>query len=86
MDVSGVMTLFDYAPNSDDVAHWYPNFAHSCLFVAYSGALLAQDELQVMEHPILGSLRSVRRHVSSISLLEHTWDYDSSRNLSKLDV
>jgi hypothetical protein len=33
------------------------NFADPQLFVAYGSALLAQDELQALEHPILGSLR-----------------------------
>ena len=33
------------------------NFADPDLFVAYGSSLLAQDELQVAEHPILGSLR-----------------------------
>jgi len=37
--------------------HWHMNFADSRLFVAYRSALMAQDELQVAEHPILGSLR-----------------------------
>jgi hypothetical protein len=33
------------------------NFAMSDCFGAYAGPLLAQDELQVLEHPALGSLR-----------------------------
>lgn len=37
--------------------HWHVNFAMSECFGAYAGDLLAQDELQVLEHPILGSLR-----------------------------
>jgi hypothetical protein len=36
---------------------WHVNFADPRLFVAYGSALLAQDELQVLEHPVLGSLR-----------------------------
>jgi hypothetical protein len=36
---------------------WYLNFAHSNLFCAYGGSLLAQDEMQVAEHPALSSLR-----------------------------
>jgi hypothetical protein len=36
---------------------WWVNFADPELFIAYSGSLMAQDELQVLEHPILGSLR-----------------------------
>ncbi|KAL9642526.1 hypothetical protein ABK040_011093 [Willaertia magna] len=37
--------------------HWYLNFSHSNLFVAWKGSLFAQDEIQVAEHPILGSLQ-----------------------------
>ena len=36
---------------------WYLNFAHYDLFCAYGGALFAQDEMQVVEHPALASLR-----------------------------
>ena len=36
---------------------WHVNFADPQLFVAYGSGLLAQDEIQVLEHPILGSLR-----------------------------
>jgi hypothetical protein len=39
------------------VVEWYLNFAHHDLFVAYGGPLFAQDEMQVAEHPMLGSLR-----------------------------
>lgn len=48
---------FDYVADEPGIAHWYLNFADSELFVAYAGPLLAQDELQVLEHPILGALR-----------------------------
>jgi len=37
------------------------NFADAHLFVAYSSSLLAQDELQVLEHPALGSVREAFR-------------------------
>jgi hypothetical protein len=50
--------VFGYGvPINDGVAEWYLNFAHFDLFCAYGGSLLAQDELQVAEHPALGSLR-----------------------------
>ncbi|GAB1543223.1 hypothetical protein NUACC21_58970 [Scytonema sp. NUACC21] len=50
---------FEYEPLSEknDEVEWYLNFAHSDLFCAYSGPLFAQDEMQVAEHPALGSLR-----------------------------
>jgi hypothetical protein len=50
--------LFDYAiPKERNVTYWHLNFADPNLFVAYGSPLLAQDELQVAEHPVLGSLR-----------------------------
>lgn len=36
---------------------WYVNFADPQLFFAYGSALLAQDELQVLEHPALALVR-----------------------------
>jgi hypothetical protein len=49
---------YDYAPSAGDgVVDWHVNFADSELFVAYGGPLLAQDEMQVLEHPVLASLR-----------------------------
>lgn len=35
---------------------WHVNFADPALFFGYGTALLAQDELQALEHPVLGSL------------------------------
>lgn len=50
--------VFDYPqePGLDTVS-WHLNFADPRLFGFYDGPLLAQDELQVAEHPALGSLR-----------------------------
>lgn len=50
---------YDYAPEPvvSGAVHWHVNFADPRLFVAYSGALFAQDEMQVAEHPALGSLK-----------------------------
>ena len=45
------------AEDENLVKHWYLNFSHSQLFVAWKSSLFAQDEMQVCEHPILGSLR-----------------------------
>lgn len=44
---------YDYAPANA----WHINFADPNLFVAYGSGLLAQDELQCVEHPALGSIR-----------------------------
>jgi len=38
-------------------AVWHVNFADPHLFFGYGSSLLAQDELQAAEHPLLGSLR-----------------------------
>jgi Poly (ADP-ribose) glycohydrolase (PARG), Macro domain fold len=50
--------FYDYAPAlpSLDAVEWHVNFADPYLFVAYGSPLLAQDEMQVAEHPALGSL------------------------------
>lgn len=48
--------VFGYEPPAQPAVEWYLNFADPHLFVAYSGSLLAQDELQVLEHPALGAL------------------------------
>lgn len=44
------------APPAGAVA-WHVNFADARLFGYYGGPLLAQDELQVAEHPVLASVR-----------------------------
>lgn len=56
--------VFDYAPVAAARAavEWHLNFACSALFCAYRGPMFAQDELQVAEHPALGSLREVMLH------------------------
>jgi hypothetical protein len=49
--------IFSYDDESStDVTIWHLNFADKRLFFAYSGPLFAQDEVQVVEHPILASL------------------------------
>ena len=54
--------VFAYADSTrSSCVEWHMNFADTDLFVAYGSPLLAQDELQVVEHPILGSLREALR-------------------------
>jgi Poly (ADP-ribose) glycohydrolase (PARG), Macro domain fold len=50
---------YDYQPvlKPGAAVEWHVNFADPNLFYAYGSALFAQDEIQVAEHPILGSLR-----------------------------
>jgi hypothetical protein len=48
---------YEPTPEGSRAVEWYVNFAHYDLFCAYGGAAFAQDEMQVAEHPALGSLR-----------------------------
>jgi hypothetical protein len=49
---------FKYEPARDNqTVEWYLNFANHDLFAYYSGPLLAQDELQVLECVELAALR-----------------------------
>ncbi|MDG1662333.1 MAG: hypothetical protein P8H97_03040 [Pseudomonadales bacterium] len=49
--------FFSYPNSTKEYLEWHLNFAHEDLFAFYGGALFAQDEMQVAEHPILGCLR-----------------------------
>ena len=51
--------FYDYRPvlAAAGAVEWHVNFADPHLFFAYGSSLFAQDEIQVAEHPILGSLR-----------------------------
>lgn len=51
--------VYDYVPalTRTDAVEWHVNFADPNLFGYYGGNLFAQDEMQVLEHPALGSLR-----------------------------
>jgi hypothetical protein len=55
LDLAAAPCYYDYRGAGDAV--WHVNFADPQLFVAYGSRLLAQDELQAAEHPLLGSLR-----------------------------
>jgi hypothetical protein len=50
---------YDYQPDFDPGVgvEWHVNFADPNVFYAYGSVFFAQDEIQVAEHPILGSLR-----------------------------
>lgn len=50
-------SLMTYESSSERETHWNLNFANAYLFCAYGASAFAQDEVQVAEHPILGSLR-----------------------------
>lgn len=66
VDIAGAVKLatispgfYDYVPVSTEtsVTEWHVNFADPQLFGFYESGLFAQDEMQVAEHPALGSLR-----------------------------
>jgi hypothetical protein len=54
-EIAVVPGYYDY--DGPEAGVWHVNFADPQLFVAYGSALLAQDELQAVEHPLLGCLR-----------------------------
>lgn len=50
--------FFSY-DDDESADHWYMNFAHHDLFHGYGHFMFAQDEIQVAEHPALGSAREM---------------------------
>ena len=52
--------FFTYRTSNAGV--WHLNFADPRLFAAYGSPLMAQDEWQVLEHPLLGSIREALLH------------------------
>ncbi|MHC5538345.1 hypothetical protein ACYOEI_08960 [Singulisphaera rosea] len=64
--------FFDYRHEEDmpNSTEWHVNFADPRLFFAYGSGLFAQDEMQVAEHPVLGSLREalVARNYHAVTL------------------
>lgn len=52
---------FEYSAPADGWVEWHLNFADPILFGRYGSNLLAQDELQVAEHPVLGALSEALR-------------------------
>lgn len=56
LTATSVEGAFDYSPPPAASDVWWMNFANSHLFCAYGMAAFAQDEIQVAEHPILGSV------------------------------
>jgi hypothetical protein len=56
--------IFSYRLVDAGTKAWHLNFADAQLFGYYGGPLLAQDEHQVLEHPVLGSLREALLEMS----------------------
>ena len=61
--------FYDYAPIAapTNAVEWHVNFADPHLFVAYRSQLFAQDEMQVAEHPALGSLKEALDAAGSVA-------------------
>ncbi|MFO0615910.1 MAG: hypothetical protein U0414_25165 [Polyangiaceae bacterium] len=70
--------VFGYEPAAAGSMDWTLNFADPQLFVAYGGSLLAQDELQVLEHPALGSLCEALRASDDPALVPVTVEQGGS--------
>ena len=54
---SSMKGTFAYPASDPHSVAWHMNFADPELFTAYASSLLAQEELLVAEHPVLGSLK-----------------------------
>jgi len=65
--------FYDYEPPIEPALEWHVNFADPRLFYAYGSSLFAQDEMQVAEHPMLGSLREalVAERRSTLTVEDH---------------
>jgi hypothetical protein len=48
---------YGYIASPSGSTDWWVNFAADDLFAFYAGRCFAQDEIQVLEHPALGSVR-----------------------------
>lgn len=55
--LDAVPGYFTYASSAPGWIDWHQNFADPHLFGYYAGALFAQDEMMVTEHPALASVR-----------------------------
>jgi len=54
-EIVPIAGFYDYRDGDGET--WHVNFADPRLFFAYAGLILAQDELQAVEHPALGAIR-----------------------------
>jgi len=56
-------TFYKYELSEPSVYSWHVNFADRELFGYYGGPLFAQDEMQVVEHPVLGCVREAAKYL-----------------------
>lgn len=74
--------MFQYSKSKKDLKSWYVNFADGDLFNNYGSPLMAQDELQVAEHPILANVLELLFTLSKEDSKydPNTRDYDIKSN------
>lgn len=65
LEVRVLPGVFEYGTHQPGWMSWHLNFADPEVFGYYGGPLLAQDEMQVLEHPALGSLKDYLDHRAS---------------------
>jgi hypothetical protein len=66
--VEGRSGFYDYVAAVGTGVEWHVNFADPNLFFASGSSLLAQDEIQVAEHPALGALREALESSGHVAL------------------
>ena len=73
-----------YKKSTDIYKQWYVNFADEMLFNYYNTALMAQDEHQVLEHPILANITEMlyTKSQEEIKFMPSTRNYDLEVNFS----
>jgi hypothetical protein len=66
--------VYKYPYSVSNRTDWHVNFADQHLFCGYATDLMAQDEIQVAEHPGLGSLREALVSANSPALTIDNYD------------
>lgn len=59
LKIQVINDIYQYTQKDDSYTSWHVNFADGDLFIAYGSDLFAQDEHQVMEHPILANIKEM---------------------------
>ncbi len=79
MDIQLVNAMFKYLSPKEGFKSWYVNFADEILFNYYGSPLMAQDELQVAEHPLLANVTEMIHEYSKkdSKYSPYTKDYDA---------
>lgn len=82
--VKVVNHMFDYKGVENSYKQWHINFADEILFNHYGSSLMAQDELQVAEHPLLANVSEMLYELSKkdSKFKPITKDYDIVPNIA----